>query len=64
MLADIGDMWVVSGKNVILPDGPFETSLNFNGTHGVTSQNAVLFKQQRVSLFVPSYAMELPFQYS
>jgi hypothetical protein len=45
-MADIGDMWVVTGKSVILLAGPFQTSLSFNGTHGVTSQNAVLFKQQ------------------
>lgn len=49
-MADIGDMWMVTGKNVILHDGPFETSLSFNSTHGVTSQNSVLFKQQTASL--------------
>jgi hypothetical protein len=64
MMADIGDTWVVTGKNVILHDGPFETSLSFSGTHSVTSQKAVFFKQQRFSLFVPSYATELPFEYS
>jgi len=51
-MADIGEMWVVTGKNVILPDGSFETSQSFNGTHGVTSQNAALFKQQTVYLSV------------
>jgi hypothetical protein len=62
-MTDIGDIWVMNGKNVILPAGPFETSLKLQlYTRCHVPECSVV--QATVSLFVPSYAMELSFQYS